>query len=241
MKRTIKIFLAAALALSLAACAPAAQKPDAPDTDNAPQGDFCPGKQIGPEGAPMARPAGFDPDEDMSFTTTDVAGNEVTNEIFAGSDRGVWVLFWRTDSDKSAPELEKLNGLTNEAAKHGYKILGVVMDGQENREKAAAMIDGLSFDNIIWNDSMAQRFEGIETFFTEEFFEENSKDMQGWDAIPGVKDPVSAYTNSRGQIQGPAYLVSLSEEKLTRFWEKNNSNATYEELLEESDKILKGD
>lgn len=239
MKRLLTFSLAAVLTFSLTACA---QK-EVPDSnggassENLSTGDFCPGKALGPEGAPATPAAGFDPNEDMSFTTTDVAGKEVTNEIFAGSDRGVWVLFWRTDSEKSSAELSKLNGLTEEAAQYGYKILGVVMDGEENADKAAEMASELSFDNIIWNESMALRFAGIEDFFSEEFFESN-KDQ--FDELRGVKDPVSTCTNSRGQMQGPCTLFSLSEEKLVNSWKDLDCNATYDELMAEGQEILKG-
>lgn len=240
LNRLMSFSLAAVLAFSLTACGQ--KETPAPNNGGAsseipPAGDLCPGKALGPEGAPVTPAAGFDPNEDMSFTTTDVAGNEVTNEIFAGSDRGVWVVFWRTDSEKSAAELTKLNGLTDEAAQYGYQILGVVMDGEEDPDKTAEMTSELSFDNIVWNESMAVRFAGIEDFFSEEFFESN-KDQ--FDELPGAKDPVSTCTNSRGQMQSPCTLFPLSEEKIVSMMENLDCNATYEELMAESQEILKG-
>lgn len=92
---------------------------------------------------------GFDTTVDMSFTTTDTKGDTVTNDIFSGTDKGVWIVFWQTDNDKTAAELEKLNGMLDTAEKSGYKIVGVVMDGKDQPDKAKEMTEKLGFTNIV--------------------------------------------------------------------------------------------
>ena len=175
----------------------------------------------------------------MRFTTKDLDGNTVSNEIFAGSERGVWVLFWQADSKKSAVELEKLNALTDAAAENGYKLLGVVMDGEKNADTAKEMVAGLSFENIVWNDSMAQRFDGIGDFFTQAYYEENSDWLK--ELAFEVGDPISTRTNSRGQVQSSCNLVQPESEKIIETMEHNNSNATYEELVNEGNALVKGE
>lgn len=233
MKKWIAILLTVTLAFSLAACG---TKDEYDPTD-----DLCPGKQPGVSGNAPTQVEGFDPNEDMSFTTKDVDGKTVTNEIFAGTERGVWLVFWQTDSKKSAAELEKLNGLTDIAAENGYKILGVVMDGEKNADKAKEMTNGLNFDNILWNDSMALRYEGIVDFFTKEYFEENKVIFEQFNPVPQLGNPISTRTNSRGQMQTACYLVQLESEKIVETWKNNDSNATYEELVNEGNALVKGE
>lgn len=240
MKRFLTVLLTVALTLSLTGCGAKEEAALPEDTTVVTGGDFCPGKLVGPEGTPMTPAAGFDETEDMSFTTVDVHGNTVTNDIFAGTDRGIWVVFWLADSDKSAAELIKLDGLTDKAAEYGYKILGVVMDGEKHADKARELAGELTFDNIIWNDSMALRYDGVWKFFTPEFYEENAENFAGLDSAPALGNPISTRTNSRGQIQTSCALVPLSEEKLTETWKDNDSNATYEELVAEGQNIVKG-
>lgn len=231
MKKSITILLAAMMVLTLSACS---GKEDYDPTE-----DICPGKQPGVAGNAPVLAEGFDPNEDMSFTTADVNGNPVTNEVFAGTERGVWVVFWRTDNDKSEKELQKLNGLVDTANENGYKILGVVMDGEENADQAKEISNGLKFDNIIWNHSMSLIYEGIDAFFTKEYFEENKETIAQLDPVPKPGDPVSTRANSRGQLQSSCYLVPVGEEKLEEIWTNNDSNATYEELVNQEREALK--
>lgn len=231
MKKWIAILLAAIMALSLAACG-TTEEYDISE-------NLCPGKQPGVSGNEPTQAEGFDPNEDMSFTTKDLTGNAVTNEIFAGTERGVWVLFWQTASKKSAAELEKLNGLVDVAAENGYKILSIVMDGEKNAETAKKMVTGLDFEHIVWNDSMALRFHGVEEFFTEEYYTDNSDLLKELEFEVG--DPISTRTNSRGQIQSSCNLVQPTSEKIADILKNNDSNATYEELVNQGNAFIKGE
>lgn len=223
MKKILSIAIAAMLALSLAGCG---------NTNSSSDEELCPGKQPGVAGNPPVLAEGFDTTVDMSFSTVDTNGNAVTNEIFAGTDHGVWLIFWQTDNDKTAAELEKLNGMLATAEENGYKIVGVVMDGKKNPEKAKEMTANLGFSNIVWNEEVAARYEGVGAFFTEEYHKENAENFANLKNPPKAGDPVSARTNSRGQMQSSCVLIPISETKIEEMWQ-NNSNATYEELMEQ--------
>lgn len=229
MKR-ISLILAALLALlSLAGCTGSSEPRG---------GDVCPGKLAGGEGVEPVRAAGLDPEEDMSFTTVDTDGNPVSNQVFADNERGVWLLFWRTDNEKSAAALAQLDALLPQAEEHGYQIVGVVMDGGQNPEKAAQMTDGLRFVNLVWNEEMAKRYDGIMAFFDGTRYEEDREDYERMDPQPLPGDPVSTRANSRGQIQTSCTLVPLTDEQIVARMRETDSNMTYEELLEESRKLL---
>ena len=229
MKKIYVLLIAAFTALLLTGCG----------TASAPQGgDICPGKQIGSEGVPMVRPEGFDETEDMSFTTVDTRGDPVTNDIFSGSERGVWLLFWQTGNEKSAQALAQLERLLPEAEENGYQIIGVVMDGRENPDAAAEMTSGLHFDNLVWNDEMALRYDGIMEFFDGTRWEEDPDAYANMDPQPSPGDPVSTRANERGQIQTSCTLVPLTDERIISQMQKFDSNMTYEELLEENENYL---
>ncbi len=230
MKR-ISLILAALLALlSLAGCT-GASNPQSSE-------DICPGKLIGDEGVEPVRAAGLDPEEDMAFTTVDTDGNPVGNEIFAEGERGVWLMFWQTDNEKSAAALAQLEALLPQAEEHGYQIVGVVMDGGQNPEKAAQMTEDLHFVNLVWNEEMAQRYDGIMAFFDGTRYQEDPDAYEHADPKPLPGDPVSTQANNRGQIQTSCTLVPLTDEQIVTRMRETDSNMTYEELLEESRKLL---
>ena len=207
---------------------------------SAPQNeDICPGKQVGAEGVPVIKAEGFDETEDMSFTTADTKGNSVTNEIFNGSERGVWLLFWETDNENSREALAQLERLLPDAKENGYKMIGVVMDGEKHPETAAKMTAELHFDNLIWNDEMAQRYEGIMDFFDGTHYEKNKEDYAQMNPKPHPGDPISTRTNSRGQLQTSCTLVSLTDEQILSRMQEIDSNMTYDELMEEANEFLK--
>ncbi len=116
--------------------------------------DICPGKQVGAEGVPVMKAEGFDETEDMSFTTADTKGNSVTNEIFNGSERGGWLLFWETDNENSREALAQLERLLPDAKENGYKMIGVVMDGEKHPETAAKMTADLHFATKIGSEGV---------------------------------------------------------------------------------------
>lgn len=229
MKKLPALTAAVLAALSLAACG----APSEPQG-----GDVCPGKQAGADGVPVTTPQGFDENEDMSFTTVDTQGNAVTNEVFAGSERGVWLMFWQTGIDRSRAALEQLERLLPEAEKNGYKVIGVVMDGGEHSDKAAEMTEGLHFTNLVWNDEMAARYDGIEAFFDGSRYEQDEDVYLQMSPRPDVGDPVSTRANSRGQIQTSCTLVPLSDEQIVSRMERFDSDMTYEEALAENEKYL---
>lgn len=229
--KIISLILAALLALlSLTGCTGASD----------PQGseDICPGKLIGDEGVEPVRAAGLDPEEDMDFATVDTDGNPVDNRVFAEGERGVWLLFWQTDSEKSAAALAQLEALLPQAEENGYQIVGVVMDGGQHPEKAAQMTGGLHFVNLVWNEEMAKRYDGILAFFDGTRYEADREDYEHMDPQPLPGDPVSTRANSRGQIQTSCTLVPLTDEQIVTRMRETDSNMTYEELLEESRKFL---
>lgn len=182
----------------------------------------------------MAMAEGFDQTVDMTFHTKDTNGTPVTNEIFSGTERGVWLVFWQTDNDKSLTELTRLNDMLPIAKENGYKIVGIVMDGEENSDKAKEMTTNLGFTNIIWNDEVASRYNGISNFFSKEFYENNKELYSQFIVMPNLGDPVSGLANSRGQLQSSCTMIPMSNEKIEEQWKNNNSNATFEELQEEA-------
>lgn len=230
MKRFPALAVALLTVLSLTGCG------NSPAPQNE---DICPGKQVGSEGVSPTRAEGFDETEDMSFTTVDTRGNSVTDEIFDGSKRGVWLLFWQTGNEKSAAALAQLERLLPDAEENGYKIIGVVMDGEKYPEAAADMTDDLHFDNLIWNDEMAQRYEGISDFFDGTHYEENQEDYAQMNPRPHPGDPISTRTNSRGQLQTACTLVPLTDEQILSRIKEFDSNMTYDELMEETNELLK--
>ena len=196
------------------------------------------GKLIGDEGVEPVRAAGLDPEEDMGFATVDTDGNPVDNRVFAEGERGVWLLFWQTDSEKSAAALAQLEALLPQAEENGYQIVGVVMDGGQHPEKAAQMTGGLHFVNLVWNEEMAKRYDGIMAFFDGTRYEADREDYEHMDPQPVPGDPVSTRANSRGQIQTSCTLVPLTDGQIVTRMRETDSNMTYEELLEESRKLL---
>lgn len=227
MKKIISALIAVLMMLSFVGCAE--KKPDK---------DTCPGKDVGGDGVPTVQVEGFDTSVDMSFKTHDTNGNPVTNEIFAGSKRGVWLVFWRTDSGRSAEELARLQRMLPTANKYGYKIVGIVMDGESNKEKAREMTAGLDFFNILWNDEVASRYEGIPAFFTKEFINENKAMFEELPIKPELGSPVTTYANSRGQIQSSCNFVPLSNERLESMWKNNDANMTFEEFKKQNDDVI---
>lgn len=223
MKKMMMLFTTALLVLSLAGCTSGQQ--------GAVDEDICPGKQIGDESVPMTKAEGFDPTVDMSFTTKDIEGNIVANEVFAGTERGAWLVFWQTDNDKSAAELARLDALREVAEENGYQIVGVVMDGEKNAEKAKEMSADMGFLNIVWNDEVDKRFSEVGDFFTKEYYDANQEMYEQLTVKPNLGDPVSTYTNSKGQIQSSCILVPISDEKLKAVWKEIDANATYEDLI----------
>lgn len=230
MKRFFALVAAFFVALSLAGCGNSSVPQDE---------DICPGKQAGSAGVPAVPADGFDEAEDMSFTTVNTDGNAVTNEVFAGSDRGVWLLFWQTDNEKSAEALAQLERLLPDAEENGYKIIGVVMDGEKNPKAAADMTSGLHFDNLVWNDEMAQRYDGIVGFFDGTVYENSREDFDQLDLRPVPGDPVSTRTNSRGQLQTSCTLVPLTDEQIITRMQEFDSNMTYDELMDQANELLK--
>lgn len=229
MKKMIAILMAVLISASLAGCA---------GKQTAQDDEICPGKQSGAAGNAPVQAEGFDPTADMSFTTVDTDGNSVTNEIFAGTDKGVWLVFWQTDNDKSETELKRLNDMLAIAEENGYKIVGVVMDGEKNTKAAKEMAADLSFTNIIWNDEVASRFDGVAQFFSKEYYDENLETYEQLESAPDFGDPVSTYANSRGQIQSSCFLVPPSNEKIEDIWKTINANASFEELQEQNKELL---
>lgn len=230
MKR-ISLILAALLALlSLTGCTGA--------SDPQSSGDVCPGKLIGDEGVEPVPVAGMDPTENMDFNTVDTHGNPVSNQVFADNERGVWLLFWQTDNEKSTAALAQLEALLPQTEEYGYQIVGVVMDGGQHPEKAAQMTENLHFVNLVWNEEMAKRYDGILAFFDGTRYEEDREDYENMDPQPVPGDPVSTRANSRGQIQTSCTLVPLTDEQIVTRMRETDSNMTYEELLEESRKLL---
>lgn len=221
MKRTTSIILAILLASTLVGCG---------SKNNNPEEELCPGKQPGVADKEPTPAAGFDTTVNMDFSSMDTRGKKVTNEIFAGTDKGAWLLFWRTDNDKSMDELKKLNEMIPTAEKNGYKIIGIVMDGDKNPEKAKEMTENIGFTNILWNNEVEKIYGDVLPFFTKEFHEENKNNFTNLPTTPKAGDPVSTATNSRGQIQTSCNLVPLVKEQIEDYWIKNNGNDTYEEL-----------
>lgn len=230
MKR-ISLILTALLAFfALAGCTSA--------SDPQSSGDTCPGKRLGEDVVEPVRAAGLDPEEDMAFTTVDTDGNPVSNQVFADNERGVWLLFWQTANEKSAAALAQLEALLPQAEENGYQIVGVVMDGGQNPDKAARMTEDLHFVNLVWNEEMARRYDGILAFFDGTRYEADREDYERMDPQPLPGDPVSTRANSRGQIQTSCTLVPLTDEQIVTRMRETDSNMTCEELLEESRKLL---
>ncbi len=228
MKKLMSVFLSAIFAVSLTACS-------ASKTSN---NEICPGKQPGVEGKAPVMAAGFDSNEKMNFSSVDLNGNKVTNNIFADCKRGTWLVFWQADNDKSREEIKKLNAMLPIAKENGYKIVGIVMDGEKNLKKAKEMTADIEFTNIIYNKEIAEIYKDAGAFFTEKYYKDNAEGLTQMIPKPKMGDPVTTRTNKRGQIQSSCYLVPLSKTQLEEMWKNIDSNATYEEVKEEEKKFI---
>jgi hypothetical protein len=229
MKKFISIFLSAMLAVSLTACS----TPQSSIDD-----EICPGKKPGAAGKPPVMADGFDPNEKMDFSSVDLKGNKVTNNIFADCKRGTWLVFWQTDNDKTMAELQKLNEMLPIAKENGYKIVGIVIDGEKNLKKAREITADIEFTNIIYNKEVEAIYKDVGMFFTEKFYKDNAKDLAQFTPPPKMGDPVTTRANKRGQLQSSCYLVPVGKKKLEEIWKNNDSNATYEELNEQEKKSI---
>lgn len=225
MKKLITMLMAVIITTSMIGCA---KKQAVQDED------ICPGKLLGDECSPMAMADGFDQTIDMTFHTKDTNGMSVTNEIFSGTEHGVWLIFWQTDNDKSLTALTQLNDMLPIAEENGYKVVGIVMDGEENFDKAKEMTTDLGFSNIIWNDEVASRYSGVSNFFSKEYYENNKELYSQITVMPNLGDPVSTMANSRGQLQSSCTLIPMSNEEIENKWRSIDSNATFEELMEQA-------
>jgi|GEM_PF-2395890 len=229
MKKFISICLSGIVAISLTACSA---------TKSSNNDEICPGKKPGAAGKPPVMAEGFDPNEKMDFSSVDLKGNKVTNNIFADCKRGTWLVFWQTDNDKSMAELKKLNEMLPIAKENGYKIVGIVIDGEKHLKKAKEMTSGIEFTNIIYNKEVAAIYKGVEQFFTEKYYKDNAKDLAQMTPQPKIGDPVTTRTNKRGQIQTSCYLVPVGKINLEEIWKKNDSNLTYEGLKDQENKSV---
>lgn len=90
-----------------------------------------------------------------NFKTTDMKGNEVTEELFKNVKNSTKVVFWKTDSEESIQEIKELNEIYNMAKESGFEIVGIVMD-TENEEKAKEICADIEFPNILFTDSMKE-------------------------------------------------------------------------------------
>jgi hypothetical protein len=229
MKKFISIFLSGIVAISLTACSA---------TKSSNNDEICPGKKPGAAGKPPVMAEGFDPNEKMDFSSVDLKGNKVTNNIFADCKRGTWLVFWQTDNDKTMAELNKLNEMLPIAKENSYKIVGIVIDGEKNLKKAKEMTSDIEFTNIIYNKEVEAIYKDTGAFFTEKFYKDNAKDLAQITPQPKMGDPVTTCTNKRGQLQSSCYLVPIGKKNLEEMWKNNNSNATYEELKEQEKKSI---
>ena len=230
MKKLLALILSVILVISLAGCA---------DKQSNTDDKICPGKQPGVAGKPPVKADGFDPNVNMDFSSKDTMGNPVTNKIFADAKRGVWLVFWQTDNDKSEAELKKMKEMLPIAQENGYKIIGVVMDGEKNPDKAKKMTADLDFTNIIYNNEVEKIYGDAGKFFTEKYYKDNKIDLSKFSEPIKVGDPVSTRANYRGQLQSSCYLVPIGKKKVEEIWKSNDSNATYEELIEQEKNSFK--
>ena len=112
------------------------------------------------------------------FKTTDMNGNEVTQELFKEVKNGTKIVFWKTSSEESIQEIKELNEVYAQAKESGFEIVGIVMDS-ENEEKAKEICADIEFPNILFTDSMKESLGDGGMSMLEEFPTSNQSDSEG--------------------------------------------------------------
>ncbi len=143
MKRIFSGLLAAALLLSLAACGSSQDGGTSAPQGNAPaQGDVS-SQGTSPSGGEDIEPTPMPP-----FTTTDLDGNTVTEEIFAGKDVTV-VNVWGTYCGPCVSEMPELGEWAREMPDN-VQLIGIVCDvteeGEDTLELAKTILEEADAD-----------------------------------------------------------------------------------------------
>lgn len=110
--------------------------------------------------------------EELDFTafrTTDLEGNEITQEIFQDYDVtmvNVWAT-WCEPCRGEMPDIQKVYEQLPENA----NIISICTDANENKELAAQIAEkaGMKFDVLISKDALAEQVKGISSFPTTVF------------------------------------------------------------------------
>ena len=135
-----------------------------------------------------------------SFTSTDINGEEVTQEIFKNSENGVYVVFWNTDNEDSVKEINELNEIYETAVQNKYEIVGIVID-KDNAEAAKEIAKDIKFKNVLFNDEMQKSL------------------ANGLDMLENL--PISVYSNSNGDLITAWHGGVTDKEELTKDWAKS--------------------
>ena len=152
MKKFFAVFLAAVLCLTFAACSS-----DEAD-DSLPPGE--------PEEDQSYEIDGIQTGKDLgSFKSTDLTGNEVTDEIFATADVTV-VNVWGTFCGPCIGEMPDLQTMADELPANA-QLIGMVIDAAPgDEEMISTAVDicnetGVTYTNILASDSVMEILGGI--------------------------------------------------------------------------------
>ncbi|MCM1991326.1 peroxiredoxin family protein [Oceanirhabdus seepicola] len=137
-----------------------------------------------------------------NFTTTDINGEEVTQEVFKNGENGVYVIFWNTSNEDSITEINELNKIYEKAVENEFEIVGVVVDS-DKAESAKEIAKNIKFKNILLNDEMKETL------------------GKGLEMLENL--PIAVYSNSNGDLITAWYIGVTDKEKVIKSWEKSSS------------------
>lgn len=132
-----------------------------------------------------------------NFTTTDIKGEEVTQEVLKNGEKGVYVVFWNTDNEDAMKEINELNEIYETAVENKYEIVGIVVDN-DKVEVAKEIAKDIKFKNIFLNDEMKETLAG------------------GFDMLENL--PISVYSNSNGDLISAWRGGVTDKEELIKDW-----------------------
>ena len=138
------------------------------------------------------------------FSTVDMEGHDVTQEIFAGYDLtvvNVWAT-WCGYCIAEMPELAKLKTMLPE----NVNFITMCTDAADNRELAGAILrdSGANFQTLVVDDAMYARIAALTSGFPTTFFLNSAGELtvQPLVGVPSLDDPAQAYCDITMSVLG---------------------------------------
>ncbi len=190
--RKKKVFILVAIAVTLTLLIPACSPPQE-------TGQAAPAASQQPAStAPAASPDAGQEQEEVSlqkFTTKDLYGNEVTQEILADYDLTMFNI-WMTSCGACTEEMPALEEISREYQQKGVQIVGVVLDTQKldgtilqaqlNQAKQIVKETKISYQQLMPSDDLNQAML-VDVFFVPETIFVDKNGNQVGEPIAGSK------------------------------------------------------